>query len=273
MADTRPAGQAAVGLVLVAAAVATFIAGRVPLSIFVALLCLVAYRELQGLLVPSARFPTLLAGGAAVAGYLWFGYRGRLIQLPWVPAVLVLVLLALWVVMHEATGRAAGATEDISGTVTASALVGLLGAHVLLIRAVPRFGAKGVLAFGLMVLLNDAFAFVGGRALGRRRLAERLSPGKTVEGVICGFLASVAIGAIAGFAMDPPFDPVSGVAFGAALGVLAPIGDLAFSAIKRSAGLKESGRILGPLGGVLDGIDALLFCAPAFYWAFRTIAL
>ena len=79
--------------------------------------------------------------------------------------------------------------------------------------------------------------------------------------------------AIVGVALDPPFDPRSGLAFGAAIGVLTPLGDIAFSAVKRGAGRKESGRIFGPLGGALDTIDALLFCAPAFYWAFRTIAL
>jgi phosphatidate cytidylyltransferase len=90
---------------------------------------------------------------------------------------------------------------------------------------------------------------------------------------MCGFLASVAVGAIVGLVLKPPFDPRSGLAFGAGMGVLAPLGDLAFSAVKRGAGRKESGRVFGPLGGALDAVDALLFCAPAFYWAFRTIAL
>jgi phosphatidate cytidylyltransferase len=121
--------------------------------------------------------------------------------------------------------------------------------------------------------LNDAFAFFGGRALGRRPLWPRISPNKTTEGTMCGFLASVVVGAVAGLTLNPPFDLQSGLALGAAMGVLAPLGDLSFSAVKRSAGRKESGRIFGPLGGALDAVDALLFCAPAFYWAFRTIAL
>lgn len=90
---------------------------------------------------------------------------------------------------------------------------------------------------------------------------------------MCGFLASVAVGGVVGLAAEPPFDPQSGLAFGAAMGVLAPLGDLTFSAIKRGVGRKESGRTFGPLGGALDAADAVLFCAPAFYWAFRTIAL
>jgi CDP-diglyceride synthetase len=60
---------------------------------------------------------------------------------------------------------------------------------------------------------------------------------------------------------------------GAAMGVLATVGDLVFSSIKRSAKAMGSGRYLGPLGGALDVVDGLFFAAPAFYWALRTIAL
>ena len=242
-------------------------------SILIAVFCVFAYGELRVVFVPSGRVPTLVVGAAGVLAFLWLGYHGRLSSLPSVAVALVLVLLTIWVVMHEATGRHEHATEDVSGTLAAAAIVGVMGAHLLLIRSIPRAGFRGLLAFGLMVLLNDAFAFFGGRALGHRPLWQRLSPNKTVEGAMCGFLASVAVGAIAGFALNPPFDPRSGLALGAAIGVLAPVGDLAFSVVKRSAGRKESGRIFGPLGGALDAVDALLFCAPFFYWAFRTIAL
>ena len=273
MSSSRPGAQALIGLVLAAVAVAAFLAGIKPVSVLIAVFCVVAYAELRGVLAPDGRVPSLLAGGVAVLVFVWLGYEGRLSSLPWVAAALAIGLLTLWVVIHEATGRHEHATDDIAGTLAAAAIVGVMGAHVLLIRALPRAGFRGLLAFGLMVLLNDAAAFFGGRIFGRRPLWPRLSPNKTTEGAMCGFLASAAVGAIAGFALNPPFDPRSGVALGAAMGVLAPVGDLAFSAVKRAAEKKESGRIFGPLGGALDAVDALLFCAPAFYWAFRTIAL
>ncbi len=273
MSQNRAGAQALIGVLLAAVATATFIAGRQPLSIFIAILCVIAYGELRVVFVPVGRLPTLVVGAAAVLAFLWLGYEGRLSSLPAVAVALALVLLTIWVVMHEVTGRHEHATEDVSGTLAAAAIVGVTGAHVLLIRSTPLAGYRGLIAFGLMVLLNDAFAFFGGRVFGRRPLWPRLSPDKTAEGAMCGFLASVAVGAIAGFALNPPFELRSGFALGAGIGVLAPIGDLAFSAAKRSAGRKESGRVFGPLGGALDAIDALLFCAPFFYWAFRTIAL
>ena len=265
--------QTVVGVVLGAGAIAALLAGRRPVSALVAVLCIFAYAELRGLLAPSAHRATLAVGAVGVGAFLWAGYRGRLSSIPLIAAVLTLAILTILVVLSEATGRADGATQDVSSTLAASAVVGIMGAHILLIRSIPRVGFRGLLAFGLMVLLNDAFAFFGGRAFGRRPLWPRLSPNKTTEGAICGFLASVVVGLIAGFVLKPPFDPKSALAFGVAIGVLAPVGDLVFSAIKRAAARKESGGAFGPLGGALDAIDSLLFCAPLFYWAFRTVAL
>jgi phosphatidate cytidylyltransferase len=266
-------GHVITGAVLGAAAIVAFVAGRKPVSILIAVVGVFAYVELRNLIVPSGRIPTFVLGAAGVLGSLWAGYADRLDLLPWITAGLVLGLLTLWVIVGEATGRHGGAVEDAAGTLFAAATVGVLGAHILLIGSLPRVGHRGLLAFGLMVLLNDAFAFFGGRVFGRHRLSSELSPSKTAEGALAGFVVSVLVGVIAGFALRPPFDPRSGLALGAAMGVLAPVGDLAFSAVKRGVGRKESGPTFGPLGGALDAVDALFFCAPAFYWAFRTIAL
>ena len=261
------------GALAAGAGLAAFLAGREALAVFLAVVLLVAYGELRRILAPSGGVPTLLAGGVAVLGALWIGYEGRLEWLPWVGAGLVLLLLVLLVAVHEVTGKPGNATDEVAATLAAAAIVGLLGAHVLLIRSVPNFGFGGLLALALMVFLNDAFGFFGGRLLGRRRLAPGLSPDKTWSGFVCGLGASVVAGGNVGLWFDPPFDVASGVAFGVAIGVLAPVGDLAFSALKRSAGVRGSGRVFGAMGGALDAVDGLLFTAPAFYWAFRTIAL
>lgn len=274
MSDRRAAaGHVIAGAILGAVAIVAFIAGRKPISILVAVVAVLAYVELRNLMVPSGRVSTLVIGAAGVLGSLWAGYSNRLDRLPWIAAGVVLALLTMWVIAGEATGNHGGAVDDTAGTLFAAATVGVLGAHILLIGSLPRVGHRGLLAFGLMVLLNDAFAFFGGRAFGKHPLSSDLSPTKTAEGALAGFVVSVVVGAIAGFALSPPFDPRSGLALGAAMGVLAPVGDLAFSAVKRGSGRKDSGPAFGPLGGALDAVDALLFCAPAFYWAFRTIAL
>lgn len=269
----RAGAHALAGAIVAAIALGALLAGAEAFSIFVTLVLLLAYAELRRVLAPGGSALTIFIGGAGVLGFHWVGYDGRLERLAWVGAGLVLVLLATGVVLNEVTRSSRGTTEEVASTLAAAGLVGVLGAHVLLIRSVPEFGFRGVLAFGLMALLNDAFAFMGGRALGKRPLAPRLSPGKTWEGAVCGLGASLVVGIVVGLVLDPPFDMRSGVAFGTGVGMLAPLGDLAFSALKRSAGVKESGRTFGPLGGALDAVDGLLMTAPAFYWAFRTIAI
>jgi phosphatidate cytidylyltransferase len=265
--------QAITGFALGAAALGSFLAGRVFVSAFIAALCVLAYNDLRRLLADWGHIVTFVLGAGGVLGSLWSGYVGRLDLLSAAMAALVISLLLSRILLHEIQGRAEGVTQDVAATLGASGVVGVLGAHVLLIHEIDNFGFRGLMVFGLMVLLNDALAFFVGRWHGRHFLAASLSPNKTWEGTVSGFAASVAVGVVAGIVLDPPFDIASGIAFGAGMGVLAPVGDLVFSAIKRSAGARSSGRYLGPLGGALDAIDSVLFAAPAFYWAFRTIAL
>jgi phosphatidate cytidylyltransferase len=264
----------AVGAALGVVALVVILLGRIETSVFFGALCLVAFVDLRRLLAPSGHVLTSVLGGAGVVALLWCGYSGRLEVMPPVAALLVLLLLTSRVLLNEAgVSVTAGMTTDLAATVGAFAVVGVLGAHVLLIRSVPHFGFRALLMFGLAVFVNEAVAFGVGRMRGRSKLAPNVSATKTWEGALAGFVASVVIGLIAGLAMNPPFDIASGLVLGAGIGVLTTIGDLVFSAIKRSAGAKDSGTYFGPLGGALDVLDGLLFVAPAFYWALRTIAL
>jgi phosphatidate cytidylyltransferase len=262
------------GLALGLVALVVLLIGRIEVSIFFGLICIVAYVDLRRLLAPEPHQLTFAIGGLAVIGLLWCGYAGRLELMPSIAAGAVLLVLVSRVLLNEAGALPpAGMTSDLAATVASFALVGAFGAHVLLIRSVPRVGFRALLMFGLAVFLNDAAAFGVGRMRGRHRIAPNISTNKTWEGAAAGFVVSVIVGLIAGVVMNPPFDVATGLVFGAGVGVLAPVGDLTFSAIKRSAGAKDSGTYLGPLGGALDVLDGLLFVAPAFYWALRTISL
>ena len=110
--------------------------------------------------------------------------------------------------------------------------------------------------------LNDTGAYFTGRAFGRRKLYERISPKKTVEGAIGGALASIAAALIIQHLWLPQISPLGAAAIGAGAAVLGPAGDLSESMLKRAFGAKDSGRLLPGHGGILDRIDALLFNAP-----------
>lgn len=263
----------AVSIAIGAVALACFLAGRLAISAFLAVILLVAYTDLRGLLGERGHITTFALGAAGVGAFLWCGFSGDLGLLPAFVTGLVLALLVTRIVLNEAGMQMGGVTGDLASTLAAAGIVGILGAHLLLVRAVPRVGFRGLLALGLMVIANDTAAFFIGRWRGRHPLNQLISPTKTWEGAIAGFLASALVGVITGLTMDPPFSVVSGLVFGAGTGVLASLGDLVFSALKRSAGVKQSGTYLSSAGGALDVVDSLLFTAPAFYWAFRTIAL
>jgi phosphatidate cytidylyltransferase len=262
-----------VGVLLASGALTTLLVGRLALAIFVGVALLAAYGDLRRLLGEVGHPTTLVLGAAGVAGFLWCGYNGELDLVPAVAAGLVLALLVTRIVLHEAGSRSTEVTADLAATLGAAGLVGILGGHVLLIRAVPRFGFRGVVAFGLAVLGHESVSFVVGRWRGRHPLNRLIAPQKTWEGALAGFAASVVAGIGAGIFLDPPFSISSGPLFGIAMGVVVPLGDLGFSAIKRSAGARHSGAYLGAAGGALDVVNGILFAAPVFYWGFRTIAL
>lgn len=109
---------------------------------------------------------------------------------------------------------------------------------------------------------GDIAAMIVGKRFGRRKLAPLLSPGKTVEGAVGNVAASVAVAALAAWLLGWPWS--LGAILGIATGVMGQVGDLFESALKRKAGVKDSGSLLPGHGGLLDRIDSLLFSAMAF---------
>jgi len=121
-------------------------------------------------------------------------------------------------------------------------------------------GVAWTLTLVLVVWAYDTGAYLTGRALGRRRLIEHISPGKTVEGFFGGLLsATLAAGLGAALIGLEPWHPL---VIGPAVGLAAQAGDLAESMLKRAAGRKESGFLVPGHGGILDRIDSFLFAAP-----------
>ena len=126
-------------------------------------------------------------------------------------------------------------------------------------------------AFLLLPLLfsfaSDTGAFFAGRSLGKHKLAPRVSPHKTVEGALGGLAANALSGALFALVMNGALDysiPYLAIALvGLACSVVAQLGDLSFSLIKREFGIKDYGRIFLEHGGVLDRFDSVLFVAPA----------
>jgi phosphatidate cytidylyltransferase len=107
---------------------------------------------------------------------------------------------------------------------------------------------------------------VVGTLIGRHKLAPGISPGKTVEGALAQFAASVLAALTAGGWLFPGLQFRDALVVGVLLGVLGQVGDLVESALKRSVGTKDTGQVIPGHGGILDRIDGLLFNAPALFY-------
>ena len=125
--------------------------------------------------------------------------------------------------------------------------------------------AAWLLVFVLAVTwAADTFAYLAGRSVGKHRMAPVLSPGKTWEGAAGGLLGAVVIAGLLGWLFRFPLS--WSLAAGTLTGVIAPLGDLVESALKREIGVKDLGNLLPGHGGTLDRFDSLLFTAPVIYF-------
>ena len=147
--------------------------------------------------------------------------------------------------------------------------IGFLLAHVLLLRGLDGSGDPGRdwLLFALLVTFaTDTGAFFTGRTFGRHMMSPSISPNKTWEGAIGGFIVAVGI-ALALEVLLQLSVPVWQLALmGAAIGILAQVGDLAESRLKRVSGVKDAGSLLPGHGGILDRIDSIVFTVPVVYY-------
>jgi phosphatidate cytidylyltransferase len=130
-----------------------------------------------------------------------------------------------------------------------------------------HIGFLMMLTLFLMIWGNDIFAYFGGKYFGKRQLAPAISPGKTLEGALFGFLGSIIGLIIAVFATSYLLNFTWLLLLPAALlvSIFSPIGDLAESKLKRAAGIKDVSNILPGHGGFLDRFDGMILAAPAFY--------
>lgn len=129
-------------------------------------------------------------------------------------------------------------------------------------------GSKWVFYTILIVKAGDAAAYLFGKAFGRTKLIEHISPQKSIEGTAAGYLTTVILSVLSKSYLSH-VDPIHLLVMGLAVGVLAGFGDLAESLIKRDVGVKDSGTLPG-LGGILDVLDSLLLTIPFVYYYVTT---
>jgi phosphatidate cytidylyltransferase len=186
---------------------------------------------------------------------------------------LLLLILPAFTIAALAKAMLRGAPFDkmiasVGATVLGVLYVVLLGGHLVALRTgfPPRLAAHLLSFFFLVIMGSDTGAYYTGRALGRHKLAPKISPGKTWEGAAGGMAASLLMAVLAHFWFFPELSLRAALPLAAVMNVLGVLGDLTESALKRGAGAKDAAQILPGHGGLLDRLDSLLFNAPVIYY-------
>jgi phosphatidate cytidylyltransferase len=212
-----------------------------------------------------------LLSAAALFTVFYFTPPGKLPELLMIQVILILLTVGSLV---AAMLRGAPFDRMITSagvTVLSVMYIVLLGGYLIALRVgfAPTL-SKHLLAFFFLVIMgSDAAAYYGGRAFGKHKLAPSVSPGKTWEGAVAGMLGSLLLAAMAHYWFFPELPTKFALGLAAVMNVIGVVGDLTESALKRSAGAKDTAQILPGHGGVLDRIDSLLFNAPVIYYFAR----
>jgi phosphatidate cytidylyltransferase len=205
--------------------------------------------------------PLQIVAFLASAGMIAAAYYGDSFQI-------VLAGMAAFPVMFlvaASRGTIQGATRSMAVTAFGVLWIGLPFAHAVLLRELPLHGGALLIDVLVATFVADTSAYAVGRMVGRHKLAPDLSPNKTVEGMIGGFIGGTMGFWFAGLYQDwlPGLDALL---MGMVVAILAPMGDLFESLIKRDLDVKDSGNVFGPHGGLLDRLDAVLFTVVAGYY-------
>lgn len=257
----------ATGLVLAGLIFLTLLTSRIAWFLLVSAAVLLAqvefYRVLRGKGYRPAETLGIAGGALLLVGTLQRGPAALSFGL-----VMVALASFLWFLVDPHRERV---VQSLGVTLLGVIYVPFLGAHVQLMRDLPG-GIEITIAYIGLTAFYDIAAYASGSFFGKRPMAPTISPKKSWEGAIGATLFIFVLALLIGPLFDP-FDAAAAAMVAAAVAVLAPIGDLAESLIKRDLGVKDMGALLPGHGGMLDRIDALLLVAPAFYWIIRVVAV
>ncbi len=233
--------------------------GGEPFAAAMVVLAILGLREFFRMAEPER--PFLLPGYAVAAGMVIAAHYGSAFQV-----VLALAAIFPLTFVFAAARRSHEAiTISIAFTVLGVAWMGLGFSHAVLLRDLPTHGGALLIDVLVATFLNDTAAYAAGRLFGTRKITPRISPNKTLEGAIGGFLGATLGFWFAGLYQDwlPGIDAL---VMGMCIGAIAPIGDLFASLVKRDLGVKDTGRLFGPHGGLIDRLDAVIFTVVAGYY-------
>jgi phosphatidate cytidylyltransferase len=183
--------------------------------------------------------------------------------------ILAAVIFCLIELFRNKTNALLNVASSIMGIIYPT----ILFSFMILIRELPVQvnepyvnGGVMLIAIIVMIWICDTAAYFVGRSIGKHKLYFRISPNKTIEGAVAGFIATIATGLLFHHLFPAVISPLHGIGLGVGIGILSQLGDLVESAFKRDAAVKDSSDILPGHGGFLDRFDAPIIVAPLAYF-------
>jgi phosphatidate cytidylyltransferase len=258
------------GVAVAVVALVAFKLGTVTSLILCLIVVTCAAGEAFAVLRRAGWRPATLLGLVGTMSLMIGAYSKGLAALP-----LVLVLLTAFTLLWYLFGVERGSA--VAGTASTMLVIGwvaLLGSFAGLLLAPSLFPDRHGIAFLLGAIIatvaNDVGALVVGRWIGSHQLAPNVSPNKSWEGLGGGALASILVSTVV-VGNIHPWNAANAALLGVIVAVVAPLGDLCESLLKRDLRLKDMGTLLPGHGGVLDRVDALIFVLPATYYLVRAL--
>lgn len=248
-----------VALPWIAFAIAITVAGGAVFALTMVAIGAICLREFFAM--TGERGPLRIAGYLSVAALIVAAHLGTAFN---VLLVLALSFLVLFVFAAQ-PGHRDNVTVKLGVALLGVIWIGIPLVHAVLLRDLPDHGAGLLVDVLVGTFVADTAAYATGRMFGSRKLAPDLSPNKTLEGLIGGFLIGTMGFWFAGLYQDW-LSGTDALIMGAVVAALAPLGDLFESMLKRDLGTKDTGTLFGPHGGILDRLDAVFFTVVAGYY-------
>ncbi|HET7508278.1 MAG TPA: phosphatidate cytidylyltransferase [Solirubrobacterales bacterium] len=240
-------------------AIAITVAGGIVFTLAMIAIGVVALREFDA--IARRLRPLVLPAYVAVAGLVLAAHFGTAFNVLYVLAASFLLIFAF--VARPQNQQ--GATVSMGVTLLGVLWIGVPLAHAVLLRDLPSHGAALLIDVLVGTFVADTAAYATGRMFGSHKITPNISPNKTVEGLIGGFVIGTMGFWFAGLYQDW-LSGADALLIGAAVAAVAPMGDLFESMLKRDLGTKDTGTIFGPHGGILDRLDAVFFTVVVGYY-------
>ncbi len=258
------------GLAVAVVALLAFKVGTVAALVLCVVVVTFAAGECFGVLRRAGYHPASLLGLVGTISLMIGAYTKGVAALPLI-LVLITVFTFIWYLLGIERGSPVAGS---AATLLTVGWVSLLGSYAGLLLAPSDFPNRHGIAFLLGAVIatvaNDIGALAIGGWLGSRPLAPNISPNKTWEGLFGGAVFSILVSTVVVGSIHP-WSASNAALLGVVVAVVAPIGDLCESLLKRDLGLKDMGSLLPGHGGLLDRVDALLFVLPATYYLVRAL--